>query len=245
VPFVAVSPSTAAALAHIGVPRDQLRWAPLNAVDPPPVAVDKAPDPLFVVVGRLVPHKRVDLVLRIWDEVRRRTGGQLLVVGDGPERSRLESLAGPSVTFAGRVEEDEKWELMARAWLLVTAAHHEGWGVSIIEAGAVGTPALGFDVPGVRDAVVDGVSGLLATSPGEFAQRWVSFGLDGARSQSLGEGARQVAARFTWDSSVSQFEYLATAAATGRPLPGQPGSTPGVAESHGVDKGIENHAMGR
>lgn len=215
-PFVAVSPSTATALAGIGVHPDDITVASLNGVATCPVEVAPDPEPLFVTLGRLVPHKRIDLLLSCWPEVRRRTGGRLVIVGDGPERRRLEALAGEGVELVGKIDDDQKWELLSRAWVLAHPALHEGWGAVILEAASAGTPAVGFDVPGVRDAIVDGRTGLLATSAEEFTARLVELAGEPRRLQALGQRARDHAARFGWERSVDEFERVADAAA-GRP----------------------------
>ena len=147
VSFVANSPSTASALASIGVDPGRVHVV-YPGVDPPAVTgVARSPEPLFVCVGRLMPHKRVDLLLRVWEQVEPVVGGRLVVIGDGPERASLESVAGRGVIFAGRVGEVEKWRWLGQAWGLVHPAQHEGWGIVITEAALVGTPSIGFDVP--------------------------------------------------------------------------------------------------
>lgn len=116
--LVAVSPSTAHALRAIGVERDRIRVVHNGVEEPGPKAA-RSPEPLFVAMGRLVEYKRIDLLLRLWERVRPVTGGRLVIVGDGPERGRLEQLAGPGVEFAGHVSEAEKHRLLCAAWLLL------------------------------------------------------------------------------------------------------------------------------
>jgi glycosyltransferase involved in cell wall biosynthesis/SAM-dependent methyltransferase len=175
--WAAVSDSTKAELEHIGVPGNRIRILP-NATDLPVDEVAaKAIDPMFAVFGRLVPHKRVDLVLRRWPEVFARTGGKLVIAGDGPERGDLERQAQSmqGVEFLGRVDDATKDDLLASSWLLLHPAMHEGWGIVVMEAAARGTPALGFDVPGVRDSIEDGHSGVLARNEDDFVAQWLSL----------------------------------------------------------------------
>lgn len=126
--LVAVS-STAHALHAIGVERDRIRVVH-NGVEEPGPRAERSADPLFVAVGRLVEYKRIDLLLRLWERVRPVTGGRLVIVGDGPERGRLERIAGPGVEFAGHVSEAEKHRLLCAAWLLLHPSAVEGWGWS-------------------------------------------------------------------------------------------------------------------
>lgn len=217
--FVAVSPSTGRALANIGVPESRITVAPLNGVGPPALKVPRQPEPLFAAIGRLVPHKRFDTLLELWPEIRRQTGGSLVVAGDGPERSRLESLRSEGVVLLGRVSEEEKWALLSRAWVIVHPARHEGWGAVILEAGAVGTPAVGFDVAGVRDAIENGVSGWLVNSPEEFALRWVELAKREDLRARMAQGALRQAARFSWNESFDRFEELVLTVGQGLPTP--------------------------
>ncbi len=206
--FLAVSDSTRQALTAIGVPDGRIRVMTLG-VDGAPADAERSPTPLFVALGRLVPHKRVEVVLRAWRVLQPVVGGELVVIGEGPERSTLEEAAGPGVTFAGHISEEEKRRLLARAWVLVHGAHHEGWGIAIVEAAAFGTPAVAFDVPGVRDAVVDGETGVLVRYETELAAAWAELADDGERRRVLGEAARRRAATLGWDATIDQFLAVA------------------------------------
>ncbi|MER6998174.1 glycosyltransferase family 4 protein [Streptomyces sp. NPDC000410] len=209
--LVAVSPSTAGALRAIGVPQEQIRVVH-NGVHEPGARAPRSTTPLFVALGRLVEYKRIDLLLRLWERVRPVTGGRLVVVGDGPERERLQQLAGPDVEFRGHVSEMEKHRLLCEAWLLLHPASVEGWGLVVTEAGARGTPTLGFDVPGLRDSVQDGVTGLLARGESSFAAAWCTLALDDGRREAMGEAAAEHAADFRWSSTVRQFRAVAAEA---------------------------------
>ncbi|GGP85678.1 glycosyl hydrolase [Streptomyces griseomycini] len=213
--LVAVSPSTARALRGIGVARERIRIVH-NGVEEPGPRTARSPEPLFVAVGRLVEYKRVDLLLRLWERVRPVTGGRLVIVGDGPERDRLERLAGPGVEFTGHVSEAEKHRLLCAAWLLLHPSAVEGWGLVVTEAAVRRTPAVAFDVPGLRDSVVDGVTGVLARGESSFAAAWCTLALSAHRRERMGEAARDHAARFRWDRTVRQFRAVAAEAVRGR-----------------------------
>lgn len=207
--FVAVSPSTAAALADLGIDADRVRIVP-NGVDLPAAASapPRAAEPTFLALGRLVPHKRYDLMLRAWSRVQPRSGGRLLVAGEGPERERLEAMQVPGVELLGRVGEQRKAELLAEAWALVHPAMLEGWGLVVMEAAAHGTPTLGFWAPGVRDSVVHDETGLLVDDEDELVARWAELAEDDELRDKLGAGARRRAAEFGWDRTVERFEEV-------------------------------------
>jgi glycosyltransferase involved in cell wall biosynthesis len=202
-----VSESTARELESLGVPRERIRML-TNGVAPAGPSAPRSTEPLFLALGRLAEYKRIDLLLRLWDRVRPVVGGRLIVAGDGPERGYLESIAGPGVTFTGRVSEEEKHRLMAAAWLLVHPALIEGWGIVVTEAALHGTPALGFDVPGLRDSVQHGRTGLLARTEAEFASAWAALTLDPARRAAMGEAARRRASRLSWSTAVRHFSAV-------------------------------------
>ncbi|MEC4016154.1 glycosyltransferase family 4 protein [Streptomyces sp. H27-D2] len=209
--MVAVSGSTATALRDLGVPRSRIRLVH-NGVEEPGPLLPRAPEPLFLAMGRLVEYKRIDLLLRLWERVRPVTGGRLVIVGDGPERGRLEAMAGPGVVFAGRVSEAEKHRLLCQSWLLLHPSLVEGWGLVVMEAAARRTPAVGFDIPGLRDSVDDGVTGVLARGESSFAAAWCALTLSPARREAMGAAAGLRAARFRWSGTVRSFRAVAAEA---------------------------------
>lgn len=203
--FVAVSASTATSLEALGVPRTRITVIEmgLNRVQ---ASGERSTTPRFLVLGRLVPHKRVEIALRVWPRVRAATGGELRIVGDGPELDRLRPMATPGVTFTGAVSEERKGEELCAAWLLLHPAHHEGWGTVVMEAATVGVPTIGFDVPGVRDSVADGITGVLVPDDeSAFADAWISLATDADRRRTMAEAARDRAAGFTWARAVDTF----------------------------------------
>ncbi|WP_327356225.1 glycosyltransferase family 4 protein [Streptomyces sp. NBC_01304] len=209
--LVAVSPSTASALQAIGVPPERIRVVH-NGVDEPGPLEPRSEEPLFLAMGRLVEYKRIDLLLRLWERVRPVTGGRLVIIGDGPELGRLQQMAGPGVEFAGHVSEAEKHRLLCAAWLLLHPSAVEGWGLVVTEAATRGTPAIGFDVPGLRDSIEDGVTGMLARGESSFAAAWCTLALSAERRRGMGKAAASRAADYRWSNTVRQFQAVAAEA---------------------------------
>jgi glycosyltransferase involved in cell wall biosynthesis len=206
--FLTVSPSTAENLEQMRVGRDRIRQICNGVVEPDP-PTPRSPEPLFLAIGRLADYKRLDLLLRLWDRVRHVVGGKLVIAGDGPERPRLEALAGPGVEFAGWVSEQDKHRLMCSAWLLMHPALIEGWGLVVAEAAIRGTPAVAFDVPGLRDSVVHGQTGMLVRTEGQFASAWASLAINERRREQLGRTARTRALRLHWSAAIEGFAEVA------------------------------------
>jgi glycosyltransferase involved in cell wall biosynthesis len=206
--FLTVSSSTAASLEEIGVSRNRIRQI-CNGVEPPAPPEPRSPEPMFLALGRIADYKRLDLLLRLWERVRPVVGGRLVIAGDGPERARLEARAGPDTVFTGWVPEEEKHHLLSSAWILLHPAMIEGWGIVVAEAAIRGTPAIGFDVPGVRDSVIDGETGTLVRSEGRFASAWASLAIDHHTRESFGRAARARAFRLQWSAAVEGFAKVA------------------------------------
>jgi len=170
----------------------------------------KATDPLLVAVGRLVPVKRYDHLLRAVAEARRRHPRlSLTIVGEGYERERLDQLIldldmADAVTYAGHVSDDELVALYRRAWMVVSASAREGWGMSITEAAACGTPAVVTRIVGHTDAVIDRTTGLLVDpdDPVALGAGIADLIADDDQRERLGRSALANAARFTWESTA-------------------------------------------
>jgi glycosyltransferase involved in cell wall biosynthesis/O-antigen/teichoic acid export membrane protein len=156
VPVVTVSESSRESLAEYGLRRVTVvpeGWEPAR-----PVPVKKESVPTVVFIGRLSANKRPEHAIRAFSLTRRQLPeAQMWVIGSGPEEARLRKMAGPGVTFLGRVPEEEKRERLGRAHALVATSVREGWGLVVTEAAASGTVAIGYDVAGLRDSI--GASG--------------------------------------------------------------------------------------
>ena len=181
----------------------------------------RADHPLVCAVGRLVPVKRYDRLIEAMARVHdRHPAAELVIVGEGYERPALEELvqrlgAGSWVSMPGRLDDDEVIDLYRRSWLVASSSAREGWGMTVTEAGACGTPAVATRIAGHEDAVVDGETGLLA-DPHDVDDLAAKIDLvlgDEVLRKTLAEGALDRAAELTWDATARRtFEVLAAEA---------------------------------
>ena len=128
----------------------------------PPVDTDfftPAAEPcedFFVTASRFVPYKRVDMIAAAFRAVADR---RLIVIGDGPDASKVRSAAGPNVELVGRLSREEVRSYLRRARAFVFAAE-EDFGIAPVEAQACGTPVIAFGRGGVTETIVDGTTGV-------------------------------------------------------------------------------------
>lgn len=109
----------------------------------------------YAVLSELMPHKRIDLAVRAFNELRQ----PLVVIGDGPDARRLERIAGPTIRFTGRVSDGEVARLLATSRALVVTATEE-FGIAAVEAQAAGRPVVALDEGGVTESVDEGATGV-------------------------------------------------------------------------------------
>lgn len=212
---VSVSPSTTRALLEHGHDPATVHEV-RNGVDvdafPPG---EEASEPRLLFVGGHRRYKGADRLPAIHRAVEERHDGpvRLDVAGrSGPVSDELRAYCedAPDARFHGYVSEERKLELLQSAWVLVAPSRFEGWGISVIEANACRTPAVGSDVPGLRDSIDDGRTGLLCDggSPEAFADCVGSLLDDDARRQRLGSRARSWARAHSWTAAVDDLEAL-------------------------------------
>jgi glycosyltransferase involved in cell wall biosynthesis len=141
----------------------------------------------YLVLSELMPHKRIAVAIEAFNRLRR----PLVVVGNGPDARRLRRLAGPTIRFEGRVSDARAAELLARCRALVVTATEE-FGIAAVEAQAAGRPVIAFAEGGVRETVLDGLTGAFYALPepaalAEVVERFDALGVDPAACRANAE----------------------------------------------------------
>lgn len=168
----------------------------------------KAENPTLLYVGLLKKVNLVDDVIEAFKIVKNKIPQtKLWIVGKGPELSRLKKKShGLNVTFFGHVSEEVKLELMRESHVLLVPAIREGWGLVVTEANACGTPAIGYRVPGLKDSIKNGETGLLTNCTiNAFADAIIDFIRDEHKQRKLSNSALLWAQTFSWDKTATLF----------------------------------------
>ncbi|MEZ5343150.1 MAG: glycosyltransferase family 4 protein [Acidimicrobiales bacterium] len=174
---------------------------------------ERSATPLLLAVGRLTAAKQFDKAIRVLHAISdHHPGATLTIVGDGPERASLAALIerlglSERVTLVGRVSDDELRRLYTSAWLLLATSLSEGWGMTLTEAAAAGTPAVATDIIGHRDAMGEG-AGVLAHSDEAFASAVRSLLDDPAELAACSKRAFVSSQALSWDRTAAELLQL-------------------------------------
>lgn len=224
--IVAASKSTARDLQYCGISEKNINVVSPGCANPglgrTPLT-DRLPKTIGCV-SRLMKYKGLQLALKAFSKVVSRSpDAKLLVAGSGPYKQELAKMAldlgiSTNVEFLGRVSEGSKFKLYGETRVAISPSHREGFGISVIEANSVGTPVVGWDVPGSRDSIVDGATGLLAPFPDDtaFADRIFMLLTDDRTWLNFSDSALKWARDHSWDKSAKDFENVMESTLAGR-----------------------------
>jgi glycosyltransferase involved in cell wall biosynthesis len=182
----------------------------MNALSKP--VLDSVPEkeesPTLMFLGRFAPTKNPVGAVEIFRLVKKDLPGACLwMVGSGPQEEKLREMTRgeEGIKFFGWVEEERKFELLRRAHVVVVPGVREGFGINVIEAASQGTPAVGYDVHGLRDSIRDGETGLLADGPGDAALKALRLLKDEELYGRMTERCLGYARGFNWKNRVAEF----------------------------------------
>lgn len=229
VPIIAHSISTKNDLVSIGIPEKNIHLVELGLDHEAykPNSSLKSKEPSIVYLGRVKPYKNVDHAIKALARVKAILPDTTLsIAGQGGTPSlyrKLRRLAHElgvehTVTFHGEVTTDEKVRLYQSAWVFVHPSSKEGWGNTVIESNACGTPTVAYSVPGLRDSIRNEETGMLVPY-GDIeglAQALSRILSDAQLREQLSQNSLKWASNFTWDRAAQVLEGVLENALNGK-----------------------------
>jgi glycosyltransferase involved in cell wall biosynthesis len=212
VPTITVSESTCKDLLdlgfkHVSVVPEGLNFEPLSALP------DQDSKPIVAFSGRLKRAKRPDHAIKAFELVKEKVpNAELWVFGDGPFRKTLERLSGSGIRFFGNLGSFERRELLKKCWVLMVPGVREGWGLNIIEANALGLPAVAYNVPGLCDSVKNNETGMLAEGGNirDLAEKTINLLTDNPLREKLRVNSLNYSKQFSWEKTANELMKLIT-----------------------------------
>jgi len=211
--FIVVSQSTKKDLIELGLPEKNITivYNGVNHKKYKPGKKNKYPR--IIYLGRLEKSKRIDMLINAMSYILKEVPSvRLYIVGTGKNEEKLRELTKKlklekNVRFYGYVTERKKVRLLQDAWVLVSPSIREGWGLSILEANACGTPAIAFDVPGLRDSIRNEKTGLLLKSQCvfELAKAILNIIHNKKLRRELSKNAIKWSKKFDWDITAKKI----------------------------------------
>ncbi len=213
--FITVSDSTKKDLEKIGIKKKRISLIH-NGVSPFRVRgkIMKEKLPTLVFLGRLSKDKGIEDALLMVELLKREHNDlQLWIIGKFENKKyekRIKRLLDDfkvkkHCTLYGYVNEEMKGKLLKKAWLLIHPSVREGWGLNVIEANSVGTPAIGYNVQGLRDSIINGKTGLLVEPDAiSLANGVEDLLLNKERLAKLSKNSIEWSKKFSWDVAVKE-----------------------------------------
>lgn len=207
IPTVTISESTKQDLTSLGFKKVFVVTAGIN-FKPLDKIPKKEKHPILVYSGRLKRAKRPDHAIKAFKIVKKMIPeAEFWIIGDGYFKKEIEKLACDGVRFFTNLSNEDRRQLIRKAWVLVHPSIREGFGLNVIEANALGVPCVAYDVSGLRDSIQNGETGLLAKSGDTQALVEGLFKVlkDEELRERFSENALEYSRAFTWDRTASEF----------------------------------------
>ena len=204
---VTVSNSTKKDLVDLGFERvfvvgEGLNFRPLRRLS------GKEKYPVIVYAGRLKKAKRPDHAVRAFKIVKEKfPNAELWIIGDGYFRDKLMKISCEGIRFFGFLSNEERRNLIKKAWVLVNPSVREGFGLNVVEANALGVPCVAYNVAGLRDSILDDETGLLVKSGDveTLAQAIVQVLTSDIFRMRLSKKALAYSKNFSWNDVADGF----------------------------------------
>lgn len=216
--FIAVSESTRDEMVKLGLGRAGIEIVH-SGIDARVFRPGKkAKQPIVLYLGRLKYYKSLHVfILSASRIIEKYPDVQFVIAGDGEEREKLSQLTKQlnlesNITFLGKVSQEEKRDLMQKAWVFVNPSFMEGWGITVLEANACGTPVVASDVPGLRDSVRNPHVGYLVdyADVNGFSKKIMRIITHTDLREKMSFSAVQWARQFKWNQSAQKSLKILT-----------------------------------
>jgi glycosyltransferase involved in cell wall biosynthesis len=211
IPTATVSNSTKEDLEALGFKKIFLVPEGLSVTPLSEVRQKESTSPIITYVGRLKRHKLPHHAIQAFSIIKKTIpDAKMWVIGDGYMRKELEKFNINDIIFYGRVKDELKHELLSKSHLVLVTGVREGWGLVVVESNAMGTPAIAYNVPGLRDSVRDGETGLLVkeNTPSCLAHTAISLLKDQQLLSKFSSNALAFSKQFSWDNTASAFDNI-------------------------------------
>ncbi len=219
IPFITDALSTKNELITSGIPQNHIHTIPLTIDMVKPGNTQKSKIPSIIYVGRLTPMKRIELLIQAAAIIKTRFPHlKIMIAGSGKPayEKKLKQLVRELkldgvITFVGRVTDIHKWQLLRKAWLLVHPSIKEGFGLTVLEAAACGTPTVCFNVAGLRDLIKNGENGVIVSpqTPQALAKEIEELLANKQKLRRLSINARNWSKTFpSWKQQTKKLEKI-------------------------------------
>ncbi len=214
--IMTVSESTKQDVLKLGIFKPENICIVNPGIDIKPVGkgIEKTDYPSILYLGRLKPYKNVDIAIKAFKKVLDKFPTAILnIAGEGDCEPSLKELVKNlnienSVIFHGRVDEEKtKPILFKQSWVMVQPSSFEGWGITVIEANQMGTPVVASDIPGLRDSVVNGKTGILVRpkSITQFSKALIKLIKNQELREKMSLAGIERAKKFNWSENTNIF----------------------------------------
>jgi len=182
---------------------------------PPGVNLDlfhpgkKSENVQLIYFGGLRKYKRPEIAIRVYEILYKEIKDlRLIIIGSGPMLNELKNYVNNKnydITFTGRVSDEELAKLVRESWVNLHFSVTEGWGLSIMESSASGTPTVAFKAPGVVETIIDGYNGFLVKNIDDFKGKILKII---ENEEQFSKNARKFAENFSWDKTAELWYQL-------------------------------------
>ena len=212
-PVITISRSTKEDLLRLGFKEERIFVIPMGiGFEPLEVLAEKEKEPTLIYVGRLKKSKRVHHIIKAFRLIKERIPFcKLWIVGNGDPRYKkgLYQMAKglDNIEFFHNISDKDKLDLMKKAHAIIVTSVREGWGLIVTEANAMGTPAIGYKVAGLKDSIEEGVNGLFTEENNSYAlsQTIIEFLKNKKLQTTISKSSLNSSKRYDWDKTATKF----------------------------------------